>query len=149
MKSLRVATCQFPVEPDVLANASYIKKQMRQAAGQGCDLAHFSECALSGYAGVDFPSFKKYDWQLLKECTEEILTLAGELKLWTILGSSHKLTGNHKPHNSLYVINDRGKMIDRYDKRFCTGILKPKPTMDQCHYTPGNHPVTVKVKGVT
>lgn len=149
MKSLRVATCQFPVEPDVQSNCRYITKQMRQAAEQGADIAHFSECALSGYAGVDFPSFKKYDWDLLKTCTEEILALAGELKLWTLLGSSHPLSGKHKPHNCLYVINDRGKLIDRYDKRFCTGIVKPKPTMDQCHYSPGNHPVTFKINGIT
>ena len=33
-----------------------------QAAASGADLVHFSECALSGYAGVEFASFEGFDW---------------------------------------------------------------------------------------
>jgi predicted amidohydrolase len=61
--------------------------------------------------------------------------------VWVILGATHRLTGNHKPHNSLYVISPAGTIIDRYDKRFCTvGDLK--------HYSPGDHFVTFDVNGV-
>ena len=38
-----------------------------------------------------------------------------------VVGSSHPLTGRRKPHNCLYVISSRGKLVERYDKRFCTG----------------------------
>jgi hypothetical protein len=55
MKALRVATCQFSVEPDIAHNRRWILKQIDEAGDQGADLVHFSECALSGYAGVDIP----------------------------------------------------------------------------------------------
>lgn len=37
-----------------------------------------------------------------------------------VLGSAHRLTPPHWPHNSLYVIYDAGRITDRYDKRFCS-----------------------------
>ena len=55
MKSIRVATCQFPVEGEVGKNRRSVLRQMSQAAEEGADVVHFSECALSGYAGVDIP----------------------------------------------------------------------------------------------
>ncbi|MHC5154770.1 MAG: carbon-nitrogen hydrolase family protein, partial [Planctomycetota bacterium] len=138
---IHIATCQFPVSADVEANASHIRTQMRQAADGAADIVHFSECALSGYASVDFPSFDRYNWNLLKEKTSEIIELAGDLGIWVILGSSHRLTEPNKPHNSLYLISSEGKLVDRYDKRFCTQI-------DSDNYTPGDHFVHFEVNGV-
>jgi predicted amidohydrolase len=138
---LRLATCQFPVSADVRANGDWVRRQMRQASAEGADLIHFSECALSGYAGVDRPSNDELDWEALAEETEAILALARALEVWVVLGSTHRLSGEHRPHNSLYVINPEGRIIDRYDKRFCTGG-------DLEHYSPGDHFVTFAVKGV-
>jgi len=138
---LKIATCQFPVGADVDVNAGHIQTLMRQAAEQKADIVHFPECALSGYASVDFPSFEGYDWDLLKAKTLEIIELAGQLKLWVVLGSSHRLTEPNKPHNSLYLISPEGKLVDRYDKRFCTQI-------DFDHYTPGDHFVHFEINGV-
>ncbi|MHC4255023.1 MAG: carbon-nitrogen hydrolase family protein, partial [Planctomycetota bacterium] len=105
------------------------------------DIVHFSECALSGYVGTDFPNFEGYDWQLLKEKTEKIISLAKKLQMWIVLGSTHQLTEPNKPHNSLYLISPNGKIIDRYDKRFCTpGDLR--------RLTAGNHFVNFTVNGV-
>ncbi len=138
---LRVATCQFPVSADIRANAEWIRRQMREMHDRGADLVHFSECALSGYAGADFKSLDGFDWQQLHEETKSILALAKELKLWVVLGSTHRLTGNHKPHNCLYLINPQGRIVDRYDKRFCTDD-------DLKYYSPGDHFVTFDVNGV-
>ena len=138
---LNIATCQFAVCGDVDQNARQIRTLMQQAAEQGADIAHFSECALSGYAGVDFESLAGYDWPRLKDRTLEIVALAGELKLWLALGSSHPLTPPHKPHNCLYLISPAGKLVDRYDKRFGTAI-------DLLHYTPGNRFVVFDIHGV-
>ena len=138
---LNIATCQFPVCADIETNARHIAALMRDAAEQEADIVHFSECALSGYAGVDFASFEGYHWGLLKEKTLEIIELAGELQIWVVLGSSHRLTEPHKPHNSLYLISREGKLVDRYDKRFCTGI-------DFDNYTPGDHFVHFDINGV-
>lgn len=138
---LRLAVCQFPVSADIVANADWVKNQLRAAKDQGADLVHFPECALSGYAGVDHQSLDGFDWQQLHRQTASILELADQLDLWVVLGSTHRLTGVRRPHNSLYVIGPNGQIVDRYDKRFCTGG-------DLRHYSPGDHFVTFDVNGV-
>ncbi len=60
---LKVATCQFAVNGSVEHNSDKIQGLMRQAKDGGADIVHFSECALSGYAGIDFDTFDGYDWQ--------------------------------------------------------------------------------------
>jgi predicted amidohydrolase len=114
---------------------------LQQAAKDEADIAHFPECALSGYAGKDFESFDGFDWALLRRETEEIMALAEKLRLWVALGSSHQLTAPNKPHNSLYLIDRDGRIGDRYDKRFCMSEDLP-------HYTPGSRFVTFDINGV-
>jgi len=138
---LKVATCQFPVSADIKANFGHVTALMQNAAQQNADIVHFSECAISGYASVDFDCFDNYDWNLLKGKTLEIIALAGQLNIWVVLGSSHRLTEPNKPHNSLYLISPEGKLVNRYDKRFCTGI-------DFENYTPGNHFVHFEINSV-
>jgi len=138
---LRVATCQFPVGADVAANAEWIRKQMREAKRLEADIAHFPEVALSGYAGVDHKTLEEFDWEAQRVELETILVLARSLRIWVVLGAAHPLTGTNKPHNALYVIDDEGRVVDRYDKRFCTGG-------DLKHYSPGDHFVTFDVNNV-
>lgn len=149
MQSLRVATCQFPVEADIAGNLRFTLRQIRQAAAQGARLVHFSECALSGYAGVEFSDMSQLDWDQLVAATGDIQQAARHAGVWVVLGSTHRLSGRHKPHNCLYVIDPDGQIVDRYDKRFCTGSGGRHPTMDLSHYAPGDHPVTFTVDGIT
>ena len=144
---LTVATCQFPASADLCSNARYILKQMRVAKERGAHIAHFCEGSLSGYAGTDFPSFEGFDWALLKELSQEVLDLGCRLGLWVLLGSSHPLTGRQKPHNSVYIINGRGEIIDRYDKRFCSGDRLGK-TGDLAHYSSGDQFSVFTLKGI-
>jgi len=138
---LKVATCQFAVNGSVEHNSGKIQMLMRQAKDGGADIVHFSECALSGYAGIDFESFDGYDWDFLRTETKKIMALAAELGLWVVLGSSHQLTEPNKPHNSLYLINPDGEIVDRYDKRFCI-------SNEMQHYTPGSRFVNFTINGV-
>jgi predicted amidohydrolase len=150
MKSLRVATCQFSVEAEISHNRRWILKQIEQAAAQGADVAHFPECALSGYAGVDIPDIAALNWDALVAAAQDIQDAAKTHKICVLLGSTHRLSDGHKPHNSIYVIDAHGKIVDRYDKRFCTGQNRRRqPKMDLAHYSPGNRFVTFRVKGVT
>jgi len=155
---LKVATCQFAVSSSIKRNARKICELLRKAKKLKADIVHFSECALSGYVGTDFPNFDGYDWELLKKETEKIMAFAAKLGLWVVLGSTHRLipdknvrgqTGPNKhatrmagkPHNSLYLINPKGRIVDRYDKRFCTkGDLR--------RLTPGNRFVYFTINGV-
>lgn len=138
---LNIATCQFEVGSSVKDNAGLIEEYIRKAADSGADVVHFSECALSGYVGTDFANFDDFNWSYLREKTRGIMALAKKLKIWVILGSVHELTAPNKPHNSLYIIDSKGKIVDRYDKRFCTKA-------DLRRHKPGNRFVFFKIKGV-
>ncbi len=140
-EKLRIATCQFPVSANPAANAQYIRRFMQDAAKQGAHLVHTSEASLSGYPGVDLPTFKGYDWDALRKENAELRALAMDLKMWLVLGSSHFLDENTKPTNCLYLISPEGKIVDRYDKSFCTDE-------DQEHYSAGNRLVTHDIRGV-
>jgi predicted amidohydrolase len=144
---LAVATCQFPVGSDFRRNRRYVLRQMRTAKERGAHVAHFCEGSLSGYAGADFASHRGFDWELLQECAEDVLSLARELRLWVLLGASHRLSGKHKPHNSVYVIDDRGAIVDRYDKRFCAGDPPGRPD-ELAHYSPGDHASVFSIRGI-
>lgn len=149
MKQIRVATCQFAVEADIAKNLSAILALMNEAARGEAKIAHFPECALSGYAGVDFPDGSHIQWKELRDATREIQRAAKQAGLWLLLGSTHYLDDQTKPHNCVYVIDARGKLVDRYDKRFCTGRDGKSPAFDLKHYTPGNRCVTFRVAGIT
>ncbi len=144
---LTVATSQFPVSADVDGNARHVRRQMRRAHEAGARVVHFCEGALSGYAGVDLESFAGFDWSRLRERTREVMDLAGELGIWVLVGSTHPLSGRRKPHNSVYVIDPRGRLVDRYDKRFCGGDASGR-TGDLSHYSPGDHACTFSIDGV-
>ncbi len=139
---LRIATCQFAVGADVSRNAEQIRGFLSDAAGEGADLVHVPECALCGYAGIDWPTLKDFDWGLLVGETQTIMELAGRLKIWVALGSMHRLTEPNPPHNCLYLIGPDGRIVNRYDKRFGT-------PMDLEHYTPGDRFVTFTINGVS
>lgn len=144
---LTVATCQFPTSSDTSKNLRYVLKQMHSAKGRGAQVAHFPEACLSGYAGHDIESYKGFNWELLETSTLEIIDQARKLRLWVILGSIHRLTGRHKPHNSLYIISDCGVLVDRYDKMFCAGDRLSK-SGELLHYSPGNHFSVFDIQGV-
>ncbi len=138
---LTIATCQFAVGGSIEENAGHIRAFMEKASDAGAEIVHFSECALSGYAGTDFPILDDYDWPLLQRETHRIMTLADQLGLWVVLGSTHPLTEPHKPHNCLYLIDAQGRIADRYDKRFGT-------PGDLDYYTPGDRFVTFTLNSV-
>lgn len=144
---LSIATCQFPVDKDIQRNLRYTLRQMKAAKAGGAHVAHFSECALSGYAGVEFPSFHDFDWDVLASATEAIAQEAARLRLWTIFGSAHRLTGRHKPHNCLYIVNEHGKLVDRFDKLYCTGD-RTQCSDDLLHYSPGDHFSVFTIRGI-
>ena len=147
MSVVRVATCQFPVSARIEANLGYVTRQVRAAKRRGADVAHFPEGALSGYAGTDFETFADFDWDALRRATAEVLRCAREAGIWVVLGSAHRLGDGHLPHNSLYVIDDAGQIVDRYDKRFCGGTPDGRAG-DLAHYSPGDHASVWLLNGI-
>ncbi|MFP6648195.1 MAG: nitrilase-related carbon-nitrogen hydrolase, partial [Pirellulaceae bacterium] len=88
---ITIASCQFSVEADISRNRDTILAQIKEAADQGARIIHFSETALSGYAGVDIPSAETIDWDQLCSATREICQRAADHGVWVLLGSTHRL----------------------------------------------------------
>jgi predicted amidohydrolase len=114
---------------------------MQQAAAGKARLVQFPEGLLSGYAKEQIQDWADVDWSVVRAELEQIMALAAKLKLWVVLGSAHPLTPPNRPHNSLYVISDSGRIVDRYDKRFCS------QTEITQYYSPGFEPVVFDVDG--
>jgi len=157
-KRLRIAVAQSTVPGDpsdaaaLRAAGRGIRALMREAHEAGARLIHFPEGAtcspdkhvmsIDGPDEVGPSDWDRFDWPALRRELEETATLARELSLWTVVGAVHRLTPPHRPHNSLYVISDRGEVVTRYDERMLSN------TKLSFMYTPGSTPVTFDVDGV-
>lgn len=137
---------------DLRAGGAEVRDLMRQAHHAGATLVHFPEGAICwpnkftlsvhGPDKVGPSDWNRLDWDALREELAAIARLAGQLRLWTILGAVHRLTAPHRPHNSLYVFDDRGELVTRYDERMLSN------TKISYMYTPGRTPVTFTVNGL-
>jgi deaminated glutathione amidase len=141
MAKLRIAACQFPVSNRIGENGRWVRKYMRRARELGADLAHFPEAAMTGYAGVDFQSLDYFEWDELHGQMQETMALAARLGLWVALGGIHQLSEPNLPHNSLYLIGPDGRIVQRYDKRFCMA-------REMMFFTPGDRTPVVDICGV-
>ncbi|GAA0546551.1 carbon-nitrogen hydrolase family protein [Paractinoplanes ferrugineus] len=140
---LRIAIGQTRVTTDPERNGAAIRAAMRDAAGAGARLIHLPEGAHTGYIGPAKSHFTGWhiDWTPVTEQLEHTMTLAAELGIWVVVGGNHRLSNGHRPHNSLWVINDRGQMVDRYDKRYLSH------NEVNGFYTPGTRACVVEVDG--
>ncbi|MFD5827001.1 carbon-nitrogen hydrolase family protein [Lentzea sp. NPDC060358] len=156
-QTLRLAVAQStvpedPADRDALrASGAEIRALMRQASAAGARLVQFPEGAItypskyavsSGGAGeLAEADWSRVAWDVLREEAEAVAGLAGELGLWTVFGSIHRLSGANRPHNSLYVVSDRGELVGRYDKRYLSH------TEISYLYAPGVAPLVFEVDG--
>lgn len=138
---IQIATVQSYISADVRENGREVRKLMQQAWAEGATLVHFPEGALSGYAKKQIKSWHEVEWDLLTHELQMVASLAGDLGLWTVVGSNHRLTAPHRPHNSLYIISAQGKVVTRYDKQFCSN------TEITDWYSPGHEDCVFEVAG--
>lgn len=148
MPKLVLATCQFPVDEDPRRNLGFATRQIAAARARGADLVHFSEACISGYLGVEVSSHDAAGWERVAAAMEEVMAAARRHRAWVVVGCNHRLSGKHKPHNSLYVIDTGGRIVSRYDKMFCTGSASGKDG-DLANYSPGEALITFRVRGLT
>ncbi|MCA2213518.1 carbon-nitrogen hydrolase family protein [Jidongwangia harbinensis] len=139
--TLRIATTQPAGTADARANGRTVRGLMREAATAGARLIQFPEGFLSGYAKEQIADWDAVDWAAVRDELRAVADLAAELGMWVVLGSAHPLTPPHRPHNSLYVISDRGEVVTRYDKRFCSHTEITR------WYSPGFEPIVFDVDG--
>ena len=157
-KHLRLAVAATTPTPDptdaraIRATAARIRELMREAHAAGARIVHFTEGATgvphkramssTGPDQLGPADWTRLAWPELAGELRAIAALAGELGIWTVLGSVHQLTPPHRPHNSLYVISGNGNLVTRYDERMLSN------TKVSYLYTPGQAPATFDVDGV-
>ncbi|MEU5148754.1 carbon-nitrogen hydrolase family protein [Streptomyces yangpuensis] len=153
---MAVAQSTVPEDPTeqgaLRAAGEEIRALMVEAAGAGARLVQFPEGAIVypskhvmavGAAGELVPAdWSRAAWDVLLKEAESIAALAGQLGLWTVFGSIHPLTPPHRPHNSLYIVSDRGRLVARYDKRYLSD------TEVSYLYSPGQQPLVFEVDGI-
>ncbi|MFG1993039.1 carbon-nitrogen hydrolase family protein [Actinoplanes sp. NPDC048988] len=141
--AIRLAVAQTEVTTDPVTNGRAIRAAMRAAASGNARLIHFPEGALSGYAGTAKTYYAgwRINWDPVADELRHTMALAAELGVWVVVGGNHRLTGRHRPHNSLWVIDDQGRLADRYDKRWLSHSEM------NGYYTPGDHTCTFEVDG--
>jgi predicted amidohydrolase len=144
---LTIVTCQFPVTIDVKANASHIRRQIKLAAQRGADVAHFPEVAIVGHGYQDRKTedwktaWQRLDWDLIRTETKTIQQACRDNEIWAVVGSSHSFHTAERPTNCVYIFDESGDIVSRYDKRRCS-------ESDLNNYTPGVAPVMFELKGV-
>jgi predicted amidohydrolase len=157
-KRVRLAVAQpvvheDPRDPALLRESGReLRRLMREAHHAGARIVHFPEGATcsphkrimsaTGPDQVGPSDWDRFEWDVLREELAETVRTARELKLWTVLGSVHRLTAPNRPHNSLYVISDQGEVVTRYDERLLSH------TKMSYMYAPGTAPCTFEVDGV-
>ena len=156
-KRIRLAVAQTTLADDprdvaaLRAAGTQVRELMREAARAGARLVLFPEgamCAPDKRVMSSLPDavgpadWSRFEWDVLGEELAAVAELAAELRLWTVLGSVHRLTPPNRPHNSLYVISEHGTVVSRYDERLLS------KTKVSSMYAPGATPVTFDVDGV-
>jgi len=126
------------------APATGIRSLMREAHRAGARVIHFPEGATcspnkrimsaNGPREIGSADWSRFEWDDLSEELDAISKLARELRLWTIVGSVHRLTPPHRPHNSLYVLPIKANLLTAMmsecfrirKSRSCTRLAKSR-----------------------
>jgi len=142
MPKIKIATAQSRVSNSISENSQEIRKLMRKGYLKGAKIIHFTEGALSGSTKQQLGSCDQIKFSEIRAELNKIQNLCKELSVWTVIGSAHELSKGNRPHNSMYVISDKGDIVNRYDKRKCSNneILH--------WYTPGFNSCNFEVDGI-
>jgi predicted amidohydrolase len=157
-EGVRLAVAQTLVREDprdvdaLRESGRQVRALMREASARGARIVHFPEGAIcfpnkhimsaAGPDTVGPADWSRYQWTVAQAELAAVAELAAELRLWTVIASVHRLTEPSRPHNSLYVVSDRGTVVTRYDER------RLSKTKVSYLYEPGRSPVTFDVDGV-
>jgi len=138
---LTVASCQTPVTHDLDQNLAHIIDLIRRAALAGADVAHFPECALSGYGPAAWPNWDGFNWEGLDAGLTAVREAAQANRIWVVIGSVYRTDASARPTNSVHVLNRQGTIVGRYDKQRCS-------VNDLRAFDPGDRSITIEIEGV-
>lgn len=130
---LRVAAVQMRSKPDLEANLRQTIVHLREAAARKVDVAIFPECSVSGYFTDYTP---KLTAAQLDSAEKRLAAACKEIGIWAVVGLPVRENG--KLYNSAVVIDETGKIRERYHK---VQLAEPWPDA-------GDHLSVFRVKGV-
>ena len=139
---LKVATCQMPISHDIGHNLNQVLDLIRKAKAAGADVAHFPECAISGYGPASWPDWGGFDWNALEGAMASVQAEARVCGIWVVAGSAYRTRPQERPANALLVVNRQGEVAGRYDKRRCSAN-------DLRAFTPGTRQLLIEIDGVS
>jgi predicted amidohydrolase len=119
---------------DLDANVAHTIKLLERCAAQGAQVAVFPECSVSGYFDDVIPRLTA---RRLREAEEKLCAACRRLKIWAVVGTPWP-SGGPRFFNSAVVIDDRGKVRERYHK---VQLAEAWPA-------PGDHLSVFRVLGV-
>jgi predicted amidohydrolase len=104
-------------------------------------VAHFPECALSGYGPAAWPHWQGFDWAALDAALKRVCDIARSSGIWVVLGTTQRSGNGALPTNALLVIDRTGTLMGRYAKRSCS-------ENDHRAFAPGARPLAFDIGGV-
>ncbi len=133
--TIKVAAAQLLTDYNVQNNLRKIKNSINEAHNQGCEVILFHEGCLSGYPNGK--AIGDIDFGAVRDAEKQIRDLAGQLGIAVLIGSTSKEEQTY--HNYVLVIDEKGKVLGRYEKTWRAG---------EPHYVAGTGPVIFTIAGV-
>lgn len=134
-KMVKVAAAQILTDDDIDSNEKKITQSIIEAAKIGCEIIVFHEGCLTNYPVGE--ATKNLDYAKVRAAEKRILSLSKKHNIAILLGSSSKENGKY--FNHVIVVDEKGKILGRYNKTWRAG---DKP------YEPGEGPVVFTVAGI-
>jgi len=133
--TVKVAAAQLLTDYNVQNNLQKIKNSINEAHNNGCEVVLFHEGCLTGYPNGK--AIENIDFAVVRDAEKEIRDLACKLGIAVLVGSTSREEGTY--HNYVLIINEKGKVLGRYEKTWRAG---------EPHYVAGTGPVIFTVAGV-
>src|SRR5687767_14258318 len=142
---LRVACIQLDASDNLSHNRRKILSSFHKAAAKGARLIAYPENLFWRGKAQDMPAVAAESRRLVRE----FRTLAGERRVYVLLGSIFEKAAVGRFYNTSVLISPRGKVLARYRKiHLFDSRIKGARTMESKFIAPGKAPVKASVEGI-
>lgn len=141
MKLINLASGQFVIQSNLQNNLKSILNLMGIASKKKARILLLPECCLTGYTGCEIKDTNELNPNEIENALKTIGIKAENLKLFVAIGTAYYNKKSKSWSNSLFIINDLGKVQCIYDKMALT-------RGDEFHFKNGTKHPTFKIDGV-
>jgi len=120
----------------IAENTAYICQTLERLGAEGCHIAAFPECCLTGYATEQLP-LPQAPMTKIEAALADIAATCRQVSIAAVIGTPWIVGGN--TYCSAVAVNEHGNIVERYDKVQLAG---------EKWATPGNHLSVFRLAGV-